>query len=53
MYKSSRQRCSIKKGIRKNFTKFVGKHSCKRLFLNKIADLNLWTTASKCYKSCS
>ena len=27
------QRCSIKKGVLKNFAKFTGKHLCQRLFL--------------------
>ena len=36
-YKSSHQRCSVKKGILKNFTKFTGKHLCQSLFLNKVA----------------
>ena len=33
---SSRQRCSIKKGVLKNFTTFTGKHLCLSLFFNKL-----------------
>ena len=33
------QRCSIKKGVLKNFTKFTGKHLCQSLFFNKVAGL--------------
>ena len=35
--KSSHQRCSIKKGVLRNFAKFTGKHLCQSLFFNKIA----------------
>ena len=37
--RSSHRRCSIKKGILNNFTKFTGKHLCQGLFLHKIAGL--------------
>ena len=37
--RSSHQRCSIKKGVLRNFTKFTGKHLCQSLFFNKVADL--------------
>ena len=36
-YRSSHRRCSVKKGVLKNFTEFVGKHLCPSLFLNKVA----------------
>ena len=26
------QRCSVKKGVLRNFAKFTGKHLCQRLF---------------------
>ena len=42
---SSLQRCSIKKGVLKNFTKFAGKHLCQSFFFNKVAGLSpatLW-----------
>ena len=33
------QRCSVKKGVLGNFSKFTGKHLCQSLFLNKNAGL--------------
>ena len=41
--RSSHQRCSIKKGVLRNFAKFTGKHLCQSLFLNKVAGLTLLT----------
>ena len=38
-HRSSHQRCSVRKGALKNFTKFTGKNPCKSLFFNKIAYL--------------
>ena len=38
--RSSHQRCSIMKGILRNFAKFTGKPLHHSLFLNKVADLN-------------
>ena len=38
-YRSSHQRCSIKKGVLRNFTKFTGKPLCQSLFFNKVACL--------------
>ena len=35
----SHQRCSIKKDVLTNFTKFTGKHLCQSLFFNKVAGL--------------
>ena len=37
--RSSHQRCSMKKGILRNFAKFTGKHLCQSLFFNKVAGL--------------
>ena len=37
--RSSHQRCSVKKGVLKNFAKFTGKHMCQSLFFNKVAGL--------------
>ena len=37
------QRYSIKKGVRKNFAKFTGKHLCQSLFFSKVAGLRLAT----------
>ena len=36
--RSSHQRCSIKISVLKNFAKFKGKHLCRSLFFNKVAD---------------
>ena len=33
-YRNSHGRCSIKKGVLKNFAKFTGKHLCQSLFFN-------------------
>ena len=35
--RSSHQRCSIRKSVLKNFTKFTGKQLCWNLFSNKVA----------------
>ena len=31
------QRCSVRKGALRNFTKFTGKYLCQSLFFNKFA----------------
>ena len=36
---TSHQRCSVRKGVLRNFAKFTGKHLCQSLFFNKVADL--------------
>ena len=35
--RSSHRRCSITKGVLKNFTKFTGKHLYQSLFFNEVA----------------
>ena len=35
--RSSHQRCSIRKGVLRNFATFTGKHLCQVLFYNKVA----------------
>ena len=45
-YRSIHQRCSIKKGVLRNFAKFKGKHLCQRLFFNKVAGL---TSPDDCF----
>ena len=59
--RSSHQRCSVKKGVLKNFEKFTGKHLCQSLFLRHrrfpanfakflrtlFLTEDLWMTASK------
>ena len=37
--RSSHQRCSIKNGVARNFTKSTGKQLCQSLFFNKVAGL--------------
>ena len=39
--RSSHQRCSMRKGVLRNFAKFTGKHLCHSLFLNKVAGMRL------------
>ena len=39
MFKSSHRRCSVTKGVLRNFSKFRGKHLRQILFLNKVAGL--------------
>ena len=39
--RSSDRRCSVKKGVLRNFAKFTGKYLCQRLFFNKVAGLGL------------
>ena len=38
-YRSSHQRCSVKKGVLRNFAKFTGKDLCQSHFFNKVAGL--------------
>ena len=38
-YKSRHQRCSVRKGVPRNFAKFTEKHLCQSLFFNKVAGL--------------
>ena len=37
--RSSQWRCSVQKGVLKNFAKFAGKHLCQSAFFNKVAGL--------------
>ena len=40
-FRRSHQRCFIKKGVLRNFTKFTGKHLCQSLLFNKVVGLGL------------
>ena len=40
--RSSHRRCSMKKDVLENFTKFTGKQLCQSLFLIKVAGLRFW-----------
>ena len=35
--RSSHQRCSLRKGVLRNFAKFTRKHLCQSLFIDKVA----------------
>ena len=39
-FRSSHQRCSIKKGVLKNFAKFTENTCCQSLFFNKVVGLS-------------
>ena len=39
--RSSHQRCSVRKGVLRNFAKFIVKHFCLSLFFNKVAGSKL------------
>ena len=36
MVRSSHRRCSVRKGVPRNFEKFTGKHLCQSLFFNNV-----------------
>ena len=38
-FRSSHRRCSVRKGVLRNLTKFTGTHLCQSLFFNKVAAL--------------
>ena len=38
--RSSHQRCSVRKGVLRNFAQFIGKHLCQSLFLIKLHGLH-------------
>ena len=46
-FRSSHQRCSIKKGVLRIFARFTGKHLCRSLFFNKVAGLRPATLLKK------
>ena len=46
-YRSSHRRCSVRKVVLKNFTKFTGKHLYQTLFFNKVAGLKPATLLKK------
>ena len=45
--RSSHRRCSVRKGVLRNFTKSTGKQLCQSLFFNKVADLSSATLLKK------
>ena len=40
-YRSSNRRCSVRKGVLRNFAKFTEKHLCQVLFFDKVAGLGM------------
>ena len=40
-------RCSVRKGVPRNFAKFSGKHLCQSLFINKVVGLRSATLLKK------
>ena len=47
IYRSSHQRCSVRKGVFRNFAKFTVKYLCQSLFFNKVAGLRPATLLKK------
>ena len=47
MVRSSHRRCSVRKGVLRNFAKLSGKHLCQSLFFNKVAVLRPVTISKK------
>ena len=45
--RSSLRRCSVRKGVLRNFAKFTGKYLCQSLFFNKVASLRPATLLKK------
>ena len=45
--RSSHQRCSVRKGVPRNFAKFTGKHLWQSFFFNKVARLRPATLLKK------
>ena len=45
--RSSRRRCSVRKGVLRNFAKFTGKHLCQSLFFNEVAGFRAETLFKK------
>ena len=45
--RSSHRRCSVRKGVLRNFTKLSGKHLCQGLFFNKVVGLRPATLLKK------
>ena len=46
-FRSSHRKCSLRKGILRNFSKFTGKHLCQDHFFNKVAGLRHATLLKK------
>ena len=46
-FRSSHQRCSVRKGVLRNFAILTGKHKCQSLFFSKVAGLRSATLLKK------
>ena len=46
-FRSSHRRCSVRKGVLRNFAKFTWKHLCQSLFLNKVTGWGQKTLRAK------
>ena len=46
--RSSHRRCSVRKGVLRNFSTLTGKHLCQILYLNKVAGLRPQVQALSC-----
>ena len=47
LLRSSHRRCSVRKGVLRNFAKFTVKHLCQSLFFNKVVGLRRKTLLKK------
>ena len=47
MNRNNHERCSVKKGVPRNFAKFQGKPLCQRLFFDKVAGFRPATLSEK------
>ena len=45
--RSSHRKCSVRKDVLRNFAKLAGKHLCRSLFFNKVADLQAYSFIKK------
>ena len=45
--RNNHRRCSVKKGVPRNFAKFTGKYLCQSLFFKKVAGLSQATLSKK------
>ena len=51
--RSSHRRCSMKKGVLRNFVNLTEKHLCQSLFFNKVAGLSHWLLTPLNHYFCS
>ena len=51
-YRSSYRRCSVRKGVLRNFAKFTGKRLCQSLFFIKVAGRPATLLKKRLWHSC-